>query len=156
VCKTLKVLAAGFLVLLSGWTAAAATPEEIRNELIALEQESHQRWLEGDVPALGEIMADEFHFVAMNGALEPRAFILGGDPETAGQRVLQVESLRVEPEEVLLRGDTAVVIALLHIEATVRGRPLPSPMRILSIFTRTEEDRDWRLTARSITPILGR
>jgi ketosteroid isomerase-like protein len=136
---------------------SSESTESDRQALMALEPESHQRWLEGDVAALDALMWEEFHFIAMNGALETKNMFVGGGGEAAGHqpRVLQISELRVEPEEVLFRGETAVVISLLHIDATVRGRRLPDQMRILSVFTRAEEEPGWRLMARSITPILA-
>ena len=124
---------------------------EVREALMALEQASHQSWLEGDAAALDRVMAEGFHFVAMNGALETKEQIVGGAGEDR-PRVLEVESLRVEPEKVILHDDTAVVVSLLHLEASVAGRRLPNRMRILSVFDQGEGE-EWRVIARSITPI---
>jgi ketosteroid isomerase-like protein len=124
-----------------------------REQLAAIEAASHQSWHRGDTDALAELMAPEFHFVVMNGALETRAEILGEDirPEDRVPSPLQVRNLRVEPERVLIRGATAAVISILHIDATARGRQVPPQMRILSVFTR--EGEGWTLLARSITPM---
>ncbi len=124
-------------------------------QLAAIEAASHQSWHRGDIAALAKLMAPEFHFVVMNGAVETRAEVLGEGPysEPRGPSPLQVRSLHVEPEQVVIRGPTAAVISTLNIDATARGRQLPSHMRILSVFAR--EDGSWKLFARSITPILG-
>jgi ketosteroid isomerase-like protein len=132
--------------------AEGQSAQEIRSTLFALEVESHQQWLEGNVSALAELMAEEFHFVVMNGAVETRAEVVAW-PYT-GEGPLRVRSLRVEPETFELRGNVAIVISLLHLDATARGQPVPPRMRILSIFTRDEGQTKWKLTARSITPIL--
>lgn len=130
--------------------------EETRTLLFALERESHQQWLESNLAALDELMAEEFHFVAMNGAVETKADVVGTAQGTApAARPLQVQRLHVEPEQFALRGNVAVVIGLLHLDATVRGRAVPPRMRVLSIFTRDEAGTEWKLTARSITPILA-
>jgi hypothetical protein len=47
------------------------------------------------------------------------------------------------------------VLGLLQIKATVGGRALPETMRVLSVFTKENAEAKWRLTARSITPVLG-
>jgi ketosteroid isomerase-like protein len=52
---------------------------------------------------------------------------------------LEVQSLELKPERVTLRGNSAVVIGLLHIKATVAGRALPDTMRVLSVFTKEND-----------------
>ena len=151
----LPIIFAIFLLTHSTPAAAAPQPTAEREQLAAIEAASHQSWHRGDTEALAELMAPEFHFVVMNGALETRAEILGEGPFSENRRPspLQVRNLHVDPEQVVIRGTTAAVISTLQIDATVRGRQLPSQMRILSVFTR--EDGSWKLLARSITPMLG-
>jgi ketosteroid isomerase-like protein len=67
----------------------------------------------------------------------------------------QTRGVRVETQEVVLRGDVATVIALMHIEATVGGRPLPREMRVFSMYNRERRGAEWKLFARSITPVLA-
>lgn len=133
--------------------AAGQSTEEIQSALFAIEVRSHQQWLEGDLAALTELMADEFHFVVMNGAVETRAQVVAAP--YSGEGPLRIASLRVEPETFALRGNVAVVIGVLHMDATVRGQRLAPRMRILSIYTRDDGPIGWKLTARSITPILA-
>ena len=143
--------AASLLVSLS--PVAGQPTEQLQSALYAIEVASHQRWLEGDLAALDELMADEFHFVVMNGAVETKAEVISAP--YSGEGALRVQSLRVEPEMFALRGNVAVVISILHLDATVRGRPLAPRMRVLSVFTEDEGPVGWRLTARSITPIVA-
>lgn len=77
-------------------------------------------------------MAEEFHFVVMNGAVETKAKVVAMPYRKEG--ALRVESLRVEPETFALRGNVAIVISVLHLDATVRGQRLAPRMRILSIL----------------------
>ena len=152
----MRCLSAVFLLALTACGAGeAGRTDDLREELVALERASHRQWLASDVSALDELMADDFHFVAMNGALEPKSLVVGaGEAAGGGERALQVEDLEIEPERVFSRGNSAVVIGLMRIDATVRGRPLPDRMRVLSVYTKEDTDRGWRLTARSITPVL--
>jgi ketosteroid isomerase-like protein len=124
--------------------AAADEP----SDLLAIEAESHRQWLRGDRGALAELMADEFRFVVMNGAVERRSDIVA----SARPRRIEVRGLDVEPGEAAIRGDTAAVISILRLDATAQGRALPERMRVLSVYTR--EAGRWYLLARSITPIL--
>ena len=147
------VTLAAVVVFASVSQAEAQSADEIRSRLFAMETESHQQWLEGNVSALDELMAEEYHFVVMNGAVESKADVVRR-PYT-GQGPLRIKKLSVEPGTFALRGNVAIVISLLHLEGTARGQALPPRMRILSIFTRDEGEPDWKLTARSITPILA-
>lgn len=150
--------ALSLLAMLPFAASSQEVSEEVRERLMAIEVESHQQWWRADLPALDELMAADFHFVVMNGALETKEDVVGSDlapEEILENRPLQVASLRVEPEKVFVREQTAVVVSLLNIEATVRERPIPGRMRILSVYSRTQDDPAWRLTARSITPILA-
>jgi ketosteroid isomerase-like protein len=156
-----SIVAGALVAIVTGAATAgcgAGVPgDDDRDALAALERASHQRWLEGDLAALDDLMADDFHFIAMNGALEPKSLILGTGEHAGprGERVLRVERLEVETEEVYVRGNTAIVIALMYLDATVRGRPVPAQHRVLSVFMRDDADGRWRLTARSATPILA-
>jgi ketosteroid isomerase-like protein len=127
--------------------------EELRSTLFAIEVESHEQWLNGNVSVLDALMADEFHFVVMNGAVETKEQVVCCPYTGAGP--LRVHAMRVEPETFALRGDVAIVISLMHLDATARGQPVLPRMRVLSIFTRNEGGPAWTLTARSITPILA-
>jgi len=129
----------------------------VREELMVLERESHQLWFKRDVVALDALMSEDFTFVVMNGAVETKEDVVPRDRTGATPRRgrLEVQSLELEPERVTLRGNSAVVIGLLHIKATVAGRALPETMRVLSVFTRENAETKWRLTARSITPVLA-
>ena len=128
----------------------------VRDELMALERESHQLWFKRDLAALDALMSDDFTFVVMNGAVETKDDVVPRDRTQASPRRgrLEVQSLELKPERVTVRGNSAIVIGLLHIKATVAGRSLPDTMRVLSVFTKENDGEKWRLTARSITPIL--
>jgi ketosteroid isomerase-like protein len=129
----------------------------VREELMALERESHQLWFKRDLAALDALMSEDFTFIVMNGAVETKGDVVPREQTAATPRRgrLEVQSLDLEPERVTLRGNSAVVIGLLHIKATVAGRALPDTMRVLSVFTKEKHDAKWRLTARSITPVLA-
>jgi ketosteroid isomerase-like protein len=129
----------------------------VREQLMTIERESHQLWFKRDLAALDALMSEDFTFVVMNGAVETKADVVARDRTAAPARRgrLEVQSLELQPERVTLRGNSAIVIGLLHIKATIAGRALPDTMRVLSVFTRENDDANWRLTARSITPILA-
>jgi hypothetical protein len=133
--------------------ATSQSTEDIRRALFEIEAESHQQWLKGNVAALDDLMAEEFHFIVMNGAVETKADVVAAP--YSGDGALRVQSLRVAPETCVLRANVAIVISVLYLDATVRGQHLAPRMRILSVYTKDEIPIGWKLTARSITPILS-
>ena len=153
----LHLLVALALATLIGCTSNMShhASADSRQVLMDLERESHQRWFEQDLDALDRIFGEDFHLVVMSGVVETRAQIIGsGTRDNSRPNALQVRSLRTEPEEVLLDGDTGVVISTLHLDATFRGQPLGyDRMRVMSVFK--EKQGGWRLMARSMTPMRG-
>lgn len=134
----------------------ADAASDVQQTLMDLERDSHQRWLDGDIAALNTLMADGFHFVVMNGSLETKEEVVGaGEYAPPKQRRLQVRSMRVDPEKVVMHRDVAVVFSVLHIDASARGRTVAPRMRILSVFQSADGAEGWSLIARSITPILA-
>lgn len=117
--------------------------------LAALEIRSHDSWREGDRAALAGLMAEEYRFVAMNGAVERREWVVGAE-RGEGRPAVELRRLDVRPDEVVVRGDTAIVLSRMEIDASVAGRPLEPSMRVLSVWVR--DGGGWRLLARSITP----
>ena len=138
-------------------TRAAEHSGRVQTELFEVERRSHERWLARDTIYLDRLMADSYLFVVMNGALETKDHVIGrgADPTAARQSPLRVQSLRAEPEQLILEGNSAVVIGTLFIEAMVGGRPVPNRMRSLSTFVRRSRGEPWRLVARSLTPMLS-
>ena len=130
-------------------TADASATE--RQALMDLERRSHRWWLDGDTEALAELMTDDYRLVAPNGAVETKAWVTGADPDSV--RMLQVESMTVSPQEVILDDDRAIVIAVIEMDATVAGRPAPGRLRVLSVFEREDAAAPWRLLARAMTPV---
>jgi ketosteroid isomerase-like protein len=151
-------LAFGILIALPAVAHAQQNADSaVREELMVLERESHQLWFTRDLVALDAPMSEDFSFVVMNGVVETKADVVPRDraAATPGRGRLEVQSLELKPERVTLRGNSAVVIGLLHIKATVAGRAVPETMRVLSVFTKENGETKWRLTARSITPVLA-
>ena len=114
-------------------------------------------WFKRDLAALDALMSEDFTFIFMNGTVETKGDVVPPEQATDTPRRgrLEVQSLELEPERVTLRGNSGEVNGRLHIKATVGGRSLPDTMRVLSVFAKEKNDANWRLTARSITPVLA-
>jgi hypothetical protein len=141
------------LALLLGMQAANAENRlDSHAHLSALEVRSHQQWMEGELAELSRLMVPEFRLVVMNGNVERREDVVGTPGIDREPSPLSVRSLAVQPDDIIVRDDTAIVISTMNIDASVRGRPLNPLMRVLSVYTRREGG--WSLQARSITPVL--
>ena len=55
-------------------------------------------------------------------------------------------------EEVVIDGDTATVLGVIHLRATIGDRPVPNLLRSMSVYVRRADS--WKLLSRSMTPIL--
>ena len=71
--------------------AAAPAAADDRADLLAIEAESHDQWLRGDTAALAELMAEEYRFVVMNGAVERRDQLVAHLVEAADPVVVAAE-----------------------------------------------------------------
>lgn len=140
-------------VFLDVQTALAQQQPAVQDQLLELEQSSHQSWLKGDREALDAIMAEQFLVVPPNGALESKAFVLGrGEPiEAGGPPPARPDRLEVEPDRIELHGNTAIVISRMR--SFVGDRVRGEGSRVLSVYQMSPDEK-WQLIARSITPVL--
>ncbi|MFW5972794.1 MAG: nuclear transport factor 2 family protein [Bacteroidota bacterium] len=91
--------------------------------------------------------AAERFFAVTPGGIEPRSHVIA----TVGN--LDVDSVSVMNTEIHLYGSTALLAGVLRGQGTLSGRPLP-PLSYLSVYVK--EDEQWRLAARSLTPMVAR
>lgn len=147
------------LVVVAIQTAVWATSVEERGadeeaRLLELERESHKRWQVRDRAYLGDLLSENYRLVVMNGTVEDRDIVLGKKKPKSmknnGPR-FRVQELRAEPEEVVIDGDTATVLGVIHLKATIGDRPVPNLLRSMSVFIRRAGS--WKLLSRSMTPI---
>ncbi len=155
----MRVLATIVLVLAVIQTAGWATSVEERGadeeaRLLELERESHKRWQVRDRAYLGDLLSENYRLVVMNGTVEDRDIVLGKKKPKSmkknGPR-FRVQELRAEPKEVVIDGDTATVLGVIHLKATIGDRPVPNLLRSMSVFIRMAGS--WKLFSRSMTPI---
>jgi len=79
----------------------------------------------------------------------------GGRVETISQAVAGVDSLDVQgveisQEQVIIYGDTAVLVGKLDIDGTMQPLGKLPPMKFMATYVRTSDG--WRMLARSMTP----
>ena len=134
-------------LLASTATAADLSPEE--TALAArVEAQMDAYVLRHEDASIREIAHPDYMLVLAPGVLESLAMIDG----TASN--IDMERWDQTTLDVRVVGDTAVVTTRVDAEGTVRGKPFPSRLLMTHVFAREDEDADWRLLQRTMTPIL--
>ena len=123
------------LALLSVSTPAAATPEEDRRAVSALDIAYQAAVKRNDVAVMGRILADDFVLVLGNGTVVPRAELLA---DAASGRLVYAQQDEVPGSQtVRVWGDTAVVTALLWIKGTDGGTAFDRHLWFSDTYVRT-------------------
>lgn len=86
---------------------------------------------------------DEFLVIAPGGRVETKQQAI------AGVGSLDVRGIEITEQQLLTRGDTAVLIGKLVADGTMRPLGKLPPMKFLTVFV--EVDGEWRMLARSLT-----
>ncbi len=121
-----------------------ADPEATRAFLLERNREILEAYVVANDTAPLDAAAVDDYFVVTPIGMESRSHVLA----TVGN--LDVTELRIEGPEVRLHGDTAILTGTLHGDGTLSGRPFPA-MTHVTVFVRDGDD--WRLAARSLTPL---
>lgn len=93
-----------------------------------------------------EVVDKDFIFVAAIGHKENKEQVL------AGVKNLDIETLEVTTDKIVLKEDIAVITGILRMEGTIMGKEIPREIRYMSVFIK--ENDMWKLQARTMTPIL--
>lgn len=94
---------------------------------------------------LSETATDDFLLIAAPGMIENKAQAIKGVVN------LDIVSLNVDVDRVLMTEDVGIVIGVLEMKGTIMKRPVPGKIRYSSTFVR--QDGKWRLKMRTMTPM---
>ena len=123
------------LALLPLSTPAAATPDEDRQTVSALDIAYQAAVKRNDIAEMGRILADDFILVLGNGTVVPRAELLS---EAQSGRLVYAQQDEVSGSQtVRVWGDTAVVTALLWIQGTNNGAAFDRHLWFSDTYVRT-------------------
>jgi len=125
-------------VLAALWTMsapAAATPEEDRQTVSALDVQYQAAVKRNDVETMGRILADDFVLVLGNGTIIPRADLLAG--ARSGRLVYEQQDEVPGSQTVRIWGDTAVVTAQLWLRGTNGGAAFDRHLWFSDTYVRT-------------------
>lgn len=116
----------------------------------ALEDQWHDALMHGDSSAMAPILADDFLGVSANGTLTDKAQYL--KRVSAGRYVFR--KIDVEDSKTRLHDDTAIVVSLAHIEATLEGIELAGKYRYTRVYRRIPAG-GWKLINFEATRVSG-
>lgn len=122
----------------------AYTIEEL--ELVTLNEFLYTSYvLDHNTTPLAEIATADFKLIAGIGIIEDKAQAI------SGVKNLNISSLNIVVNEVLVKNDMGFVLGVLEMKGTIMGRSVPGKIRFSSVFIK--EDDQWRLQLRTMTPM---
>jgi hypothetical protein len=138
------------LALLLTVVGAPATAAERSDEARALadlnDRVLRAYVLEHDIASYDALAHADYKIVVAPGFIESRDQVLS----TAGN--LSFRRFDVSTRSVDIVGDTGVVIATVEAEGTVLRQPFPPRIVMMNVYVR--QNGDWKLLARSMTPMV--
>ena len=114
---------------------AAATPEEDRAAVAALDIRYQAAVKVNDVDTMGRILDERFTLVLGDGTVISRAELL--DDARSGRVVYERQDEEPGSQTVRMFGDTGVVTALLHLRGTQAGRAFDRRLWFSDTYVRT-------------------
>lgn len=132
-----------WLALASPVSAQVATDEELNR----LEDLRYSAMQSQDANTMGELFADEFVYQTLQGLTHSKASyiktIVSGD--------VRINSFRRENSRVRFYGDTAVVMAVTHLNVSFKGEPREISLSYTNVWVK--RDGRWQLVARQSTQL---
>jgi ketosteroid isomerase-like protein len=116
----------------------------------ALEDQWHDALMHGDAAAMAPILADDFLGVSSNGTLTDKAQYL--KRVSAGRYLFK--KIEVEESKTRLHEDSAIVVSLAQIEATLEGIELSGRYRYTRVYRRVPTG-SWKLINFEATRVSG-
>ena len=114
---------------------AAATPDEDRRAVSALDLRYQAAVKRNDAGTMGDILADDFILVLGNGTIIPRAALLAA--ARGGRLVYERQDEVPGSQTVRIWGDTAVVTAQLWLRGTNEGAAFDRHLWFSDTYVRT-------------------
>lgn len=137
----------GCLVVGSAAGALAQTESEVASDeetILQINRKVMEDLLvNADPGALDDVALEEFLVVAPGGRVETK------EQAIAGVGSLDVESIEITDEQVVLRGDTALLVGKLVADGTMQPLGRLPPMKFLTVFVKVEGE--WKMLGRSLT-----
>jgi len=124
------------MVLLVGAGRALA---DAATDVRQLEQERFAAYVQGDVPALDRIFADDLVYFHSNGLSDPKAAVL----QSFSSGDLKISRFEAEDLQVRAIGNVMIATGLVHVELVNKGNPAKFDIRYSAVYA--NQGGQWRL-----------
>ena len=132
--------------MVPGGQADEPVPEK---QVAALSEQHRQAAIKGDTDALDAVLADDWVVVGPTGEVETKR----QQVQKMKDESLVFEAIDAKEVKVRMHGDTAIVMGLYHIKATVNGRTVDGDFRNTGVFNK--QAGTWRCVFNQVTPVAG-
>lgn len=133
--QSLLRLLISVLLLLGAGRALADAATDVRQ----LEQERFAAYVQGDVPALDRIFADDLVYFHSNGLSDPKSGVL----QSFSSGDLKISRFEAEDLQVRAIGNVMVATGLVHVELVNKGNPAKFDIRYTAVYA--NQGGQWRL-----------
>jgi ketosteroid isomerase-like protein len=145
-----KLARALLFLLLSALLPTLAAAQDARQDILAADDRRFAALVQGDLAALGGLLAEDMTYTHSSGQIETKAQLL----ESLRSGKLRYLSAEPADREVRLYGDTAVVTGRAAVKASVQGGPeIVLPLRFTEVWVRS--GGTWKLAAWQSTRVAG-
>ena len=143
---TLWLLTATLFALAMASAGRADEPDP-EKQVAALSERHRVAAVKGDTKALDAVLADDWVVVGPTGAVDTKR----QQEKKIKDGSLVFKAIDVKEVKVRMHGDTAVVMGLYHIKATVNGRKVDGVFRNTGVFAK--QAGEWRCVFNQVTPV---
>ena len=149
--RSVRLIGAAALALASVWVAAAAPQphgmpraerHESRHEIDQLEQSWRDALMNHSVPAMDNLLADDYIAITPNGTLQSKEQTLAN--LRAG--TLRIKSLDFSDRKVRFYGQTALVTSRAEVTGTNGDSPLSGSYRYTRVYVRNSQGK-WKIVS---------
>jgi len=148
--RRMAALALSFIAIFSiAWRTArsAAPPEDVKAEILKVDEERNQALQNGDIPTLDRIYSDDLVYTNASGNLLTKAQHLA----ELKARTLHFQSFIHEDVQTTVHGDTGVLTGISKSVVEYKGSVSSSHRRFLNVFSK--KDGHWLVVAHFETNI---
>jgi len=124
-----------------------ALEENLEEYLVRLYTELMEEYiLHHNTEPYAEVMLDDYLLVVEIGLIENREHLLS----TVGN--LDIQSVKLNNEEFLYYGNTAVLVGTMELEGSILGYTIDGMVRYMSVFV--QHEGQWRMMSGSFSPMV--
>jgi ketosteroid isomerase-like protein len=128
-------------------TAGRADEPDPEKQVATLSERHRVAAVKGDTKALDAVLADDWVVVGPTGEVETKR----QQVQKMKDESLVFEAIDAKEVKVRMHGDTAIVMGLYHIKATLNGRKVDGVFRNTGVFAK--QVGAWRCVFNQVTPV---